>query len=115
MNKTLYHLEHQDTIAKEYEEILCHEISEDAFRAKGLLPIRQFSVFLKDQKQNLLGGVTGTTYYGSLYIDTLWIAKTLRHQGWGTKLMYEAERIGRERGAIFVTLNTMDWEALSFY
>ena len=113
--KTLYHLEHQDTIPKEYEEILYHEISDEAFRAKGLPPIRQFSVFLKDQKQNLLGGVTGTTFYGSLYVDTLWIDKTLRHQGWGTKLMQEAEKVGRERGVQFATLNTMDWEALLFY
>ena len=28
---------------------------------------------------------------------------------------YEAEKIGREHGALFVTLNTMDWEALPFY
>lgn len=115
MNNPPYHLEHQDTIPKEYEEILYHEISNDAFRAKGLPPIRPFSLFLKNQKQYLLGGVIGTTYYGALCVDTLWIDKTLRHQGWGTKLMHEAEKIGRERGAIFVTLNTMDWEALPFY
>ena len=29
--------------------------------------------------------------------------------------MHEAEKIGREHGALFVTLNTMDWEALPFY
>jgi len=29
--------------------------------------------------------------------------------------MHEAEKIGREQGALFVTLNTMDWEALPFY
>jgi ribosomal protein S18 acetylase RimI-like enzyme len=29
--------------------------------------------------------------------------------------MYEAEKIGRKHGALFVTLSTMDWEALPFY
>lgn len=29
--------------------------------------------------------------------------------------MHEAEKIGIERGAKFVTLNTMDWEGLVFY
>lgn len=29
--------------------------------------------------------------------------------------MKEAEKIGRECGASFVTLNTMDWEGLVFY
>jgi ribosomal protein S18 acetylase RimI-like enzyme len=110
-----YHLEHHDAIPQEYEKILFHEISADAFRAKGLAPIRQFSVFIKDQKLNILGGATGVTFYGSLYVDMLWVDKTLRHQGWGTKLMREAEKIGRERGASFITLNTMDWEALPFY
>jgi ribosomal protein S18 acetylase RimI-like enzyme len=48
-------------------------------------------------------------------VDSLWVDKTLRNQGWGTKLMQEAEKIGKEKGARFVTVNTMDWEALPFY
>jgi len=109
------HIEQQDTIPKECEEILYREISGEALRSKGLPPIQPFSVFLKDEKNNLLGGVTGTTFYGSLYVDSLWVDQSLRHQGWGTKLMHEAEKIGRARGAHFATLNTMDWEALPFY
>lgn len=115
MNESLYHLEHHDTIPKEYEEVLYRGISEEALHAKGLPPIRPFSIFIKDQKGNILGGASGTLFYGSLYVDSLWIDKTLRHQRWGTKLIHEAEKIGRERGATFVTLNTMDWEALPFY
>ena len=80
MNETLYHLEHHDTIPKEYEEVLYHGISEGAFQAKGLSPIRPFSIFIKDQKENIVGGVSGTLFYGSLYVDSLWIDKTLRHQ-----------------------------------
>ena len=110
-----YRLEHHDTIPHEYEKILFREISNDAFQAKGLAPIRQFSVFIKDQNQNVVGGVTGVTFYGSQYVDMLWVDKPLRHHGWGTKLMHEAETVGRDRGALFVTLNTMDWEALPFY
>lgn len=68
-----------------------------------------------NKKQAILGGVSGVTFYGSLYVDSLWIDKTMRHQGWGIKLMHEAEKIGIERGAKFVTLNTMDWEGLPFY
>lgn len=115
MKKDLYHLECHNSIPQGYEEILFHGISEEASRAKGLPPICPFSIFIKDQKQNVLGGVSGTTFYGSLYVDSLWIDASLRHQGWGTKLMQEAEKIGKERGASFVTLNTMDWEALPFY
>ena len=108
-------LEHYTTIPKGYEEVLYHGISERAFQAKGLSPIRPFSIFIKDQKEQVLGGASGTLFYGSLYVDSLWVDETLRNQGWGKKLMYEAEKIGREHGALFVTLNTMDWEALPFY
>ncbi len=115
MKNEPFHLEHYTTIPKECEEILHREISDNAFQAKGLPPIRQFSIFIKDQKQNILGGTCGTIFYGSLYVDSLWVDKTLRHRGWGTKLMHEAEKVGRKYGASFVTLNTMDWEALPFY
>ena len=113
--KNSYRLEPHDSIPEEYEEILFHGISADALEAKELPPIRPFSVFLKDREQNVLGGVTGVSFYGSLYVDMLWVDIALRRQGWGTKLMKEAEKIGRERGARFVTLNTMDWEARPFY
>ncbi len=115
MKKEPYRLEHYDTIPKEYEEILYREISDNAFQEKGLPPICSFSIFIKDQKENIIGGICGTLFYGSLYIDSLWVDITLRHQGWGTKLMHAAEKIGKERGSSFIALNTMDWEALPFY
>lgn len=108
-------LERFDSIPSEYEGILFKGINEYAFQEKGLPPIRAFSIFIKNQKQAILGGISGVTFYGSLYIDSLWIDKPMRHQGWGTKLMQEAEKIGIERRSKFVTLNTMDWEALPFY
>lgn len=115
MKNESFRLERYTTIPKEYEEVLYHGISERAFQAKGLSPIRPFSIFIKDQKEQVLGGASGTLFYGSLYVDSLWVDETLRNQGWGKKLMYEAEKIGRAQGALFVTLNTMDWEALPFY
>ena len=115
MKNEPFRLEHYTSIPKEYEEVLYHGISKRAFQAKGLSPIRPFSIFIKDQKEQVLGGASGTLFYGSLYVDSLWVDETLRNQGWGKKLMYEAEKIGREHGALFVTLNTMDWEALPFY
>jgi len=112
-NDSSYHLEHFDTIP--HEEILFRGISEAAFQAKGLSPIRPFSIFIKDQNETIVGGVSGASFYGSLYVDSLWISPALRHLGWGRKLMHEAEQMGKERKARFATVHTMDWEALSFY
>lgn len=113
MSTCTYHLERYDAIP--YEDLLFRGISEEAFRAKQLSPMSPVSIFIKDQQQNTVGGVSAMLVFGSLYIDGLWVAPTLRHQGWGTKLMQEIETIGREREARFATLNTMDWQALSFY
>ncbi len=115
MNDDSIILERFNTIRSEYEGILVRGISEYAFQEKGLPPIQPFSVFIKNQKLDILGGVSGVTFYGSLYVDSLWIHKTMRRQGWGTKLICEAEQIAIERGVKFMTLHTMDWEGLPFY
>ncbi|MBS0625020.1 MAG: GNAT family N-acetyltransferase [Verrucomicrobia bacterium] len=106
-------LQHYDSIPPEYEGILFQGISNYAFQKKSLPPIRPFSIFIQDKK--ILGGVSGVTFYGSLYIDSLWIDESIRRQGWGSKLIREAEKIGRDRKARFATVNTMDWEGLPFY
>lgn len=115
MTNNSFILDHRNTIPAEYEGILFKEISDYAFQKKGLPPIQPFSIFIKDQKQTVLGGISGVTFYGSLYIDSLWIDQVIRRQGWGSQLMKEAEKLGKKRGSSFATLNTMDWEGLPFY
>lgn len=90
-------------------------VNEQAVRLKNHLPMRTFGLTLEDASHSILGGASGVTYYGCLYVDMLWIDDSIRQQGWGSKLMQEAEKIGIERGCTFATVNTMDWEALDFY
>jgi GNAT superfamily N-acetyltransferase len=90
-------------------------INDQAVRLKNQEPMRTFGLSLEGASHSILGGASGVTYYGCLYVDMLWIDDSIRHQGWGSKLMKEAEKIGIERGCTFATVNTMDWEALDFY
>ncbi len=108
------HYEEQNK-AQSCEEILFHGINQNAFEVKGMQPMHPFCISLKTSDRNIVGGINGVTYYGCLYIDMLWIAKELRHQGFGVQLVKAAEKIGLERGCTFSTINTMDWEALHFY
>ena len=62
-----------------------------------------------------MGGCNGMIYYGCLYVDQLWVDESLRGQGYGTQLMQVAETLGKTRGCLFATVNTMDWEGLEFY
>jgi hypothetical protein len=58
------HIEYFSTIP--YGDILYRGISEEAFKAKGLPPMRPFSFFLKDQNEQVMGGISGTLFYGSI-------------------------------------------------
>lgn len=108
-------LERYNTIPSDYQEILLKGISDFTFQKKGFPPLQSFSIFIKNQQQNVLGGISGVILHGSLHIDSLWVDESLRHQGWGTKLMQEAEEIGKKGRLVFITVNTMEWEGLPFY
>ncbi|MBS4168989.1 GNAT family N-acetyltransferase [Parachlamydia sp. AcF125] len=104
-----------DTSALECEDILFNGINEEAGRVKGLNPIRTFCFSIENSQKEILGGVNGIAYYGCLYVDMLWVSSKLRNKGWGTKLMQQAETLGKQEDCSFATVNTMDWEALPFY
>ncbi|MBY0280671.1 MAG: GNAT family N-acetyltransferase [Alphaproteobacteria bacterium] len=94
---------------------LSNGIKDYAFEKKGQGPIEPFAVSLRNENNDIKGGCNGVLYYGCLYIDQLWIDKNYRGKKFGTQLMQTAENLGRERGCLFSTVNTMDWEALDFY
>lgn len=109
----LYHLERYDT--PELEKLLYEGLNDEAVLAKGVNRVRTFGICILNATKDILGGAKGAILYGNLYVDALWVNSKIRHQGWGTKLMAEAEKIGKEYGCTFATVNTMDWEALPFY
>ena len=44
-------------------------------------PMEFFAFFVRDTKQKIIGGCNGSTLYGCLYIDQLWIDESIRQQG----------------------------------
>ena len=82
---------------------------------KGQKPIEYFGFFIRDRANNIQGGCNGAILYGCLHVDQLYVAESLRKQGYGKKLMRAAEKLAKERDCTFATVNTMDWEALEFY
>ncbi len=113
--KGQYQLLKVHNLTPKEEDKLNQGIQEQAYRLRHLGPILPFGLLIKNSEGQIVGGAKGATYYGCLYIDTLWIDSPLRYQGWGSLLMQASEQIGRQRGCTFATVNTMDWEALPFY
>lgn len=110
-----YHFEYQEESIQKDEQVLFEGITDEAMLKKKMDRITPFGIFIKDPHGVVLGGVNGFSCYGCLYVDMLWLKDALRKKGLGKKLMMEAEKIGRERRCTFSTVDTMDWEALSFY
>lgn len=69
----------------------------------------------RDEEGNLVGGVSGRTFYRWLLIEVVWVHEDLRGAGLGARLMamVEAEAIGR--GCIGAQVDTVTFQAPGFY
>lgn len=72
-------------------------------------------ILIKNQHAEILAGLSCLIYHGCMYIDNLWVCSDLRNQGWGKKLLLEAEKLAKQQGCTFITLSTMEWQAPEFY
>ena len=70
---------------------------------------------LRDREGQLIAGLTCSTAYGWLHVETLWVADDLRAHGLGRKLMEAAEAFGRGYGCHGAWLDTSNAGARSFY
>ena len=63
----------------------------------------------------LVGGATGFTHRGWLFIQCLWVSDELRGRGLGAHLLGRAETAARERDCRAVWLDTFSFQAPGFY
>lgn len=96
-------------------KVLTDGLDNNARIKRGFKPVETIALFLRDDAKKVIGGCNGLMYYGSLFIDQLWIDDAYRGQGYGKKLLAEAEQIAKQKGCTFIHLETMDWEALDYY
>jgi GNAT superfamily N-acetyltransferase len=73
------------------------------------------NLFVRDSEGKIVAGLLGNTYWGWLYVSILWVSEALRGQGYGRKLLRQAEQTALERGAHHAHLDTMSFQALPFY
>jgi ribosomal protein S18 acetylase RimI-like enzyme len=83
--------------------------------ATGAAEFYPVCLFLKNEHDEVLGGLLGHIWARCLHITFLWIAPLLRHQGYGSTLMQAAEAIARERACTVVHLDTFSFQAPAFY
>jgi GNAT superfamily N-acetyltransferase len=91
-------------LLKEYN--LAHGVSFDA---------EKFLIVLRDPAGVMVGGATGDSRWGWLFIGGFAVDKTYRGQGWGTRLMAQVETLARDRLCHTVWLDTYSFQAKPFY
>ncbi|MCX4745587.1 GNAT family N-acetyltransferase [Kitasatospora sp. NBC_01287] len=90
----------------------------DAFNteASGVFDRRPLAVLVKDPGTGaVLGGLTGRTSLGLLFVDLFHLPAELRGQGIGSEVLRLAEEEGRRRGCRSAVLYTITFQAPEFY
>ncbi|MFC0472482.1 GNAT family N-acetyltransferase [Halalkalibacter kiskunsagensis] len=72
-------------------------------------------LFIKDDNGNVRGGIIGAICWNWLEIYNLFLDEDIRKMGYGTKLLLEIENIAMEKQCDFIKLDTLSFQALSFY
>lgn len=76
---------------------------------------RPLHVMLRDADGAVVGGLTASTYWTWLDIDTLFVPERARGAGTGSQLLRAAETEAVARGARHALLTTFDFQARGFY
>jgi ribosomal protein S18 acetylase RimI-like enzyme len=76
---------------------------------------RLVNFVVKNERNEIVAGLIGGTYWGWLYVDRFWIREEYRKRGLGKKLLAMAEKEAIKRGCEFAHLDTMSFQALGFY
>jgi GNAT superfamily N-acetyltransferase len=64
---------------------------------------------------DIIGGLWGSSIWGSFYIDMLFVPQNLRGQGIGRDLLRQAEAEALARGCQSAWVDTYDFQARGFY
>ncbi|MEH7505965.1 GNAT family N-acetyltransferase [Neobacillus drentensis] len=78
-------------------------------------PSENISFVVKNEKEEIVGGVTATTFWHHLHVDFLWVSEEYRHEGYGSKLMKHIEEFAIEKECRLINLDTFSFQAPNFY
>jgi len=101
--------EDAEYIGEKINEIVPHEVDADE---------EEFVLKVEDENGQIIGGCIAEAYeyhWSRVLLEELWVDERYRHQGIGSMIIREVERIAREKGCRVVTLGTASYMARPFY
>ena len=81
----------------------------------GVRDYRPVAIFLRDDRGEIRGGITGGVWGTWLHVIALWVDEELRGRGHGRELLLAAEAEAREAGAKHAFLETHTFQAPGLY
>ena len=76
---------------------------------------RPLYLFLRGPDGQVLGGLTGSTYWNACFVDLFGLDVGVRRKGFGTAIMQAAVEEATRRGCDFIHLDTLNFQARGFY
>ena len=81
----------------------------------GIRDYKPLAVLVKDAGGKTVGGISGRSSLGLLFLDLVYLPKAMRGGGLGQRLLAMAEEEGRKRGCKSAVLYTISFQAPEFY
>jgi N-acetylglutamate synthase-like GNAT family acetyltransferase len=75
----------------------------------------KFSVFARNQEENITGGIKATCYWNTLHVELFWLSAECRGKGVGYELIKSAEKFAKENNCAKAFVETTSWQAKPFY
>ncbi|MCA1064148.1 GNAT family N-acetyltransferase [Rossellomorea sp. AcN35-11] len=78
-------------------------------------PLEQISFVIRNDRDEIIGGVVGEMFWHHMHIDFLWVDEDYRDGGYGSKLILQIEEYARGKGCHLILLDTFSFQAPHFY
>lgn len=79
------------------------------------MPYGKISFVVKDDGNEIKGGLTCRYNWGRMHLDILWLHEELRQSGIGTELLRKAEDYAVAKGCTLLYTDTFSFQAPDFY
>ena len=102
-------------------EFIENQLLEFNFSQIGSYEYKPLVIFLRDSRskissqENIVGGFYGFIGLGWLNVSTLWVAETLRGQGYGQAILTTAEQEAIQQKCDYAYVFTYSFQAPNFY